>query len=526
MTHDSTHTDRSYRRGAIMGLTIAEAFILIAFALLLLFAFWQWEVQKENTPEVQAFKALPLEQREIVLSSVNDGSMQAFVTLKEQGVDFATPASVESPQEKWRFIDKDDQLRLLDAMAALPEDAQRDLADMVEADQATAALEQFAALQELVKAGQSIETLKRTIAALESQSANQTLQGIAGKIRAAGEQEAALVGAIKSELGELVASVGGKIDGDGAIILPGAALFEQGKANITPQLGRFLAQACGPWLTVLKNSGVAISEVKIEGHASSEWGNSQSLSVIYLENLNLSQLRSQAVLRTCLALIPDPDVLEWARDHLIAVGYSSVRPVMNNGQEDRVASRRVVLSAIPDRNALIDEIGSEAESHREAVRARYDRSLFGGWADQDDDCQNTRQELLQELSTAPVRLASNNCTVVRGKWLDPYTGNTFTNARDIEIDHLVPLKWAWDHGADQWSASKRVEFANDSANLFAVYGPENQDKGAKGPLEWLPTEQQFHCQYVTRFTRVVKTYDLTLTDEKFTRFERLREEKC
>jgi len=41
-----------------------------------------------------------------------------------------------------------------------------------------------------------------------------------------------------------------------------------------------------------------------------------------------------------------------------------------------------------------------------------------------------------------------------------------------------------------------------------------------------PTEQQFRCQYVTRFIRVVKTYELNLTDEKFTRFERLREQKC
>lgn len=571
MTHDTTHTDRSYRRGAIMGLTIAEAFILIAFALLLLFAFWQWEVQKENTLEVQAFKALPLEQREIVLSSVDDGSMQAFVTLKEKGVDFATPASAENPQEKWRFIDIDDQRRLLDAAAALPEDVQRDLADLVEADQAVPALEQMAALQELMKAGLSLEglreqiqsleelvaiqrdaisnqgnevqelveaktrvselqamvdRLKQTIEALEAQTANQTLQGIAGKIAAAEAQQAALVGALKSELGELVSSVGGRIDKNGAIILPDAVLFEQGKANITPQLGRFLAQACGPWLAVLKNSGVQISEVKIEGHASSEWRSNSSPRAAYLGNLNLSQRRSQAVLRACLDFIPDQDMLAWARKHMIAVGYSSVRPVMTAGEEDRAASRRVVFSATPNKDALIEEIESEAQSHRAAYRPGYDRSLFGGWADFDEDCQNTRQELLQELSTGPVRLASNNCTVVRGKWLDPYTGKTFANARDIEIDHLVPLKWAWDHGADQWSPSKRVEFANDSANLFAVYGPENQAKSAKGPLEWLPTEQQFHCQYVTRFIRVVKTYELELTEGKSAKFKILRKEKC
>ncbi len=334
-----------------MGLTMAEAFVLICFALLLLFAFLQWEVKKENTPDVRAFKSLTYEQRHTVLISAQDGSIEAFVILKKKGIDFATPASVENPKEKWRFIDKDEQLRLLDAAAELPEDVQRDLADMVEADQAVPALEQMAALQELVKAGQSIDALK-------AQTANQALEGIAGKIDAAEAQYLALVGAIKSELGGLVSSFGGRIDNEGAIILPDEVLFEQGKANITPQLVRFLAQACEPWLVVLKNSGVQISEVKIEGHASSEWRSGSSPRAAYLGNLNLSQRRSQAVLRTCFDLISDPDLLEWARKHMIAVGYSSVRPVMTNGEEDRKASRRVVFSATPNRDVLFDEIES------------------------------------------------------------------------------------------------------------------------------------------------------------------------
>jgi len=45
MIPDFKPIDRGYRRGAIMGLTVAEAFILIAFLLLLLFAFWQNEAQ-------------------------------------------------------------------------------------------------------------------------------------------------------------------------------------------------------------------------------------------------------------------------------------------------------------------------------------------------------------------------------------------------------------------------------------------------------------------------------------------------
>lgn len=598
---DVQHSDRNYRRGAIMGLTIAEAFILIAFALLLLFAFWQWEVEKQNTPEVVAFKELTYEHRQTVLVSAQDGSIEAFIHLKEQGVDFATPASVENPKDKWRFVDQDEVLRLIDAAQKLPEDMQRDLADMVEADKAKDMLSEMAILEDLVDAGKSVEELIAssqvselidksgksveellqtaqiieslensgksmddilaasdaidavneaghdlneilktaqileslaasgksveeliaTAAALEDlEKAGQSLEGISEKIRDAEAQEAALVGTLRSELGGIVSSMGGHIDDTGAIILPDGVLFQQGSATIRPSLKQFLAQACQPWLSTLKQSGVDISEVKIEGHASSEWRSGSSPRAAYLGNLNLSQLRSQAVLRSCLYYVKDPDLLDWSRKHLIAVGYSSVRPVLANGEEDRAASRRVVFSATPNRQSLLEEIEAEAKI------ARYDRSLFGGWADFDNDCQNTRQELLQELSTGATILARNNCTVVRGKWYDPYTGKTFTDAREVDVDHLVPLKWAWDRGAHSWTAEKREAFANDKANLMVVDRGANREKGANGPLNWLPPLPSYQCQYVTRFRRVVSTYKIILLHEEEGNFNRLQENVC
>mgnify|MGYP001611819741 FL=1 len=40
--------DRNYKRGAVMGLTVAEAFILLAFCLLLLFSWWQVETERKS----------------------------------------------------------------------------------------------------------------------------------------------------------------------------------------------------------------------------------------------------------------------------------------------------------------------------------------------------------------------------------------------------------------------------------------------------------------------------------------------
>ena len=69
------------------------------------------------------------------------------------------------------------------------------------------------------------------------------------------------------------------------------------------------------------------------------------------------------------------------------------------------------------------------------------------------------------------------------------------------------------------AGSKREQFADDPVNLFAVEARVNRQKGAKGPLEWMPPRESFHCQYVTRFKRVLITYGLELGATERERFE-------
>ncbi len=45
---------------------------------------------------------------------------------------------------------------------------------------------------------------------------------------------------------------------------------------------------------------------------------------------------------------------------------------------------------------------------------RYDRALFGGWADADGDCRSTRHEVLAELSIGPVRWSADSCEAEHG----------------------------------------------------------------------------------------------------------------
>ena len=165
-----------------------------------------------------------------------------------------------------------------------------------------------------------------------------------------------MVADLRRTLGAEVARIGGRIEADGAIVLPDAVLFERGRARITERMRAFLEVACEPWLGVLMRSEAPVAGAQIEGHASSEWRRGASAGEAYVANLDLSQRRSQAVLRACLEVVGDPATERWARRHLVAVGYSSARPVLDAGAEDRVRSRRVVFSVALDDAALLRDV--------------------------------------------------------------------------------------------------------------------------------------------------------------------------
>lgn len=144
------------------------------------------------------------------------------------------------------------------------------------------------------------------------------------------------------------------------------------------------------------------------------------------------------------------------------------------------------------------------------IKSGYDRAQFGsGWSDEDGDCQDSRAEALIATSTTTVRFADDErCRVVTGRWISPFTEQIIQNASAIDIDHVVPLRWAWDRGAADWSASQREAFANDPVNLIPVEAGLNRSKGARGPDEWLPPSGQ--CGYVARFLRIVRIYGLEM----------------
>ena len=140
----------------------------------------------------------------------------------------------------------------------------------------------------------------------------------------------------------------------------------------------------------------------------------------------------------------------------------------------------------------------------------YIRKQWRHWIDEDGDCQNTRAEILISTSIKPVAFRnSKGCSVSSGKWYGVYSGKYWSQASDLDIDHVVPLYWAYHHGGSQWGHDKKSKFANDIENLLAVEDGLNQAKGAKGPDKWMPPNIGYQCEYVKRFDDIVNKYRLT-----------------
>ncbi|KAL4862158.1 hypothetical protein BDV12DRAFT_203307 [Aspergillus spectabilis] len=140
----------------------------------------------------------------------------------------------------------------------------------------------------------------------------------------------------------------------------------------------------------------------------------------------------------------------------------------------------------------------------------YDRDLFPHWISQGDSC-NTRDLVLVRDGTN-VQTGSG-CSIDSGSWYSVYDGDTWTQASDVDIDHVVPLANAWRSGASGWTTDEREAFANDLSipQLIAVTDNVNQAKGDSGPEEWLPPLTSYYCTYGKMWVNVKYTYGLSVT---------------
>lgn len=187
------------------------------------------------------------------------------------------------------------------------------------------------------------------------------------------------------------------------------------------------------------------------------------------------------------------------------------------------------LSLIAILLALFSCTLSQGSSHKKKGDARkisseYSREEFK-WRDSDHDCQNTRQEILIERSLKPVTYRTSkrgDCTVMKGEWKDFYYDEVLEKAADIDIDHVVPIKHAWDLGASDWSSEEKSEFGNDPENLVITNLKYNRQKGPLTISEWLPVNRGYACRYVARWFKIKEKYKLPISEEEQSTRDRLK----
>ncbi len=156
----------------------------------------------------------------------------------------------------------------------------------------------------------------------------------------------------------------------------------------------------------------------------------------------------------------------------------------------------------------------------------YRRAAFGDAWDDDNDAPgghnrcDTRNDILNRDLVDKTYVSIKRCAdaVASGTLHDPYTNATIAFVRgnqvgaSVQIDHLIPLAYAWDMGARNWTDAMRSRFANDPANLLAVSGQANQDKGDQGPGAWMPPNIAFWCQYAMQFIAVARGYGIPVDE--------------
>ena len=122
-------------------------------------------------------------------------------------------------------------------------------------------------------------------------------------------------------------------------------MFSQSNYKLNDRFKTIINSFFPRYVKVLSKFGSLISEIRIEGHTSSEWKD-VSEDKAYIKNMVLSQERTISVLNESLNSLvkfkSSEKETKWAFDKVSASGLSSRSIIKNfDGSEDSVKSRRV-----------------------------------------------------------------------------------------------------------------------------------------------------------------------------------------
>lgn len=165
---------------------------------------------------------------------------------------------------------------------------------------------------------------------------------------------------------------------------------------------------------------------------------------------------------------------------------------------------------------LATEVLEKLEIKGRAPKTGYSREEFYKTWPTIEGC-SLRQRIIKRELGETAKLDADQCTVLAGEFIEPYTGQNLIFyekadlSKGVQIDHVVALSDAWQKGAQYKTAEERYALATDPLNLLAVDSSANQQKSDGDAATWLPKNKAFRCQYVARQVSVKYKYGLWVT---------------
>ena len=182
------------------------------------------------------------------------------------------------------------------------------------------------------------------LAVIYAKDANQRAQNVTEIVTEWQDTELEIYSALVREFEDDLPEWNAQIEKESLTIrfLSPEVLFKSGSAELAPKFQAILSDFIPRYINLLnKRFDKTINEVRIEGHTSSEWRDSQDATEAFIKNMELSQERTREVLDYSIKLSDVEEFRPWMRKRVSANGLSSARLVLSGKLEDKGRSRRV-----------------------------------------------------------------------------------------------------------------------------------------------------------------------------------------
>ena len=203
------------------------------------------------------------------------------------------------------------------------------------------------------------------------------------------------------------------------------------------------------------------------------------------------------------------------------------KPITPTTVKKKPVSTTVAKGSVPRNPSALSVLATITVQNE--YKTGYVRSLFKHWVDANSNGCNTREEVLIAESLTKAQVDAYGCKVIEGDWRSPYDNVAHTNPSELDIDHMIPLKEAWDSGAWNWTGAQRQSFANDLSDprpLIAVTAGQNRSKSDKDPSNWIPPQKSHMCTYLAEWVAIKSHWKLSMDQSEFGRIKNLLTASC